>query len=168
MFTTFRTLALAALVIPAPSTQAQSSVTFEGLDADSNGRVSLAEFGRLPGYDGRLENFLELDTTRDAELSRDEWMSGVYDSTGIPRGRSGRSKEDPSRTPPALSRHGPNVPSPRESKSPKDARTTLSDREYRELLTGRGGAEGAKRPSPPARVPHSTSDIPPGERPPPR
>jgi hypothetical protein len=147
-------------------------VTFEGLDADADGRLSIFEFGQLPGVYGSLDRFIDLDKSGDRALSRGEWEAGSPDESGIPLGSNAIARAASAAgarpgAPPSLSRHGPNVPSsPVKSEKPKGNVPALSSTERRELLKGRGGADGPKRPAPPPALPPKQPVIPSDLRPP--
>jgi hypothetical protein len=150
------------------SATAQIRISFEGLDRDANGQLSQAEFGNLPGFYASPELFADLDKSQDRLVSRDEWLAGSPDESGVPLGRFAAARQGmlagaKAGTPPALIRHGPNLPpEPVVDKRYKP----LSDAAYRQLLTGRGGADGPKRPVPPPKIPPSPSLIPPDVLPP--
>ena len=165
-------LTLLAISAFSPHTFAQRTVTFEGLDSNADGRLSIFEFGELPALYGSLDRFIDLDKSRDRVLSREEWQAGSPDESGVPLGsdvvaRAATASGSRAGTPPALSRHGANVPQlPVKSEKPKGSVPALSAAERRDLLTGRGGADGPKRPAPPPARPPKQPVIPPDLRPP--
>jgi EF hand len=165
-------LALLTITASSSSALAQRTVTFEGFDANADGRLSILEFGQLPGLYGTLDRFRDLDKGRDGFLSREEWQAGSPDESGIPLGsdaiaRAATAAGARPGTPPSLSRHGRNVPLlPVNTEKPKGGVPTLSAGEGRELLTGRGGADSPKRPVPPPAIPPKPEPIPAELRPP--
>jgi hypothetical protein len=151
------------------SAAAQTARTFEGLDSDSNGQLSPAEFGKLPGFYGSLELFTDLDKGNDRAISREEWFAGSPDESGVPLGRNAAAREAMrsgarAGTRPASVRHGSNLP--REPVAGEKKYEPLSDAAYRQLLTGRGGSAGPKRPAPQPRIPPRPPVIPPDVLPP--
>jgi len=167
LFVAFVTVLVFCLCCPRAS--AQSRVSFEALDTDSNGRLSIDEYARLAGPQATPEAFGALDRDFSGVVSREEWVDGLPDAGG----RRGIAKEAAARgarrgTPPTFLAHGPSVP--RQSAEEVDLeRLTPKPREKWPALTGQAGVDGQKRRVP--RVPPVVQpdeppsvDVPPRQR----
>ncbi len=143
---------------------AQGVSRFDGLDADRSGELSRGEFSQLPGFAGSPELFVDLDTDHDRALSRAEWIAGSPDDRGIPLGfhavaRQGAAAGERAGSPPASTRHGPNVPPTPSGDHPRNEPPPPLENERlsRTAETKRGMTATAPRPP--------SNPIPPGARP---